>query len=213
MSATADKPAKITADAGAQRVARVYAEALYEEAEKAGAVEEVRSELDGLLKDIVGTDPSLRSLFLGGLMGREVRGETIRKAFEGRASDLLFRFLMVLNEHDRLELLRPVRAVFDELIEKRAGKVRVFVTTAIPLLDRQRERLVSQLREVTGKEPVIEAKVDADILGGLVVQVGDWRYDASVRYQLEIIRNQLIESSSHEIQAGRDRFSTADGDR
>ena len=60
------------------------------------------------------------------------------------------------------------------------------------------------------REPVLIPKVDPDILGGLIVQVGDWRYDASVRHQLDIIRNQLIESSSHEIQVGRDRFSSAD---
>jgi F-type H+-transporting ATPase subunit delta len=104
-----------------------------------------------------------------------------------------------------------VIAVYTALLEDRTGKVRVSVQTAAPLPEDQRSRLVSQLRELTKREPLLEEKVDPDLLGGLVVQVGDWRYDASVRHQLEIIRNQLIESSSHEIQTGRDRFSTAEG--
>ena len=52
-----------------------------------------------------------------------------------------------------------------------------------------------------GREPVLDARVDPDLLGGLMVQVGDWLYDASVRTRLERIRNQLIERSSHAIQS------------
>ena len=57
-----------------------------------------------------------------------------------------------------------------------------------------------------GKEPVLHTRVDPDLLGGLVVRVGDWLYDASVRTRLADIRDQVIQRSSHEIQSGRDRF-------
>jgi F-type H+-transporting ATPase subunit delta len=67
------------------------------------------------------------------------------------------------------------------------------------------------MRQATRREPDLIETVDPDLLGGLVVQVGDLLYDASVRTQLDHIRNQLTERSSHEIQAGRDRFCTDDG--
>ena len=59
---------------------------------------------------------------------------------------------------------------------------------------------------------MLATKIDPDLLGGLVVRVGDWLYDASVRTQLETIRNQIIARSSHEIQSGRNRFSSPNGD-
>ena len=71
---------------------------------------------------------------------------------------------------------------------------------------------LGQLRDLWQREPILESAVDPDLLGGLVVQVGDWLYDASVRTQLETLRNQLITRSSHEIQSGRDRFSSPVGD-
>ncbi len=208
-SAEAD-PVRLHVSPTAQRVARIYAEALYAEAKSRNALESVLGELQALLAE-VSSDSVLRSFFSGGVGGRDRREETFKKVLTGQVSDIVLHFLLVLNEHERLEVLRPVITVFATLVEERSGKVPVKVRTAAPLPDDQRERLINQLRELTRREPVLEEKIDPDLLGGLVVQVGDWRYDASVRHQLELIRNQLIESSSHEIQAGRDRFSSAEG--
>ncbi len=77
----------------------------------------------------------------------------------------------------------------------------------MPLPDDQLERLRNELRGALRREPILETRVDPDLLGGLVVQVGDWVYDSSVRSRVADIRNQLIERSSHEIQSRRNRFS------
>lgn len=84
----------------------------------------------------------------------------------------------------------------------------VEVRSAAPLSEPHAERLRHELRESFHKEPILAMKVDPDLIGGLMVKVGDWLYDASVRTQLETLRHQLIESSSHAIQSGRDRFSS-----
>jgi len=203
MSETIEPPrAAPRADAAAQRVARVYAEALLDEAQQRNAAAETLDELEGLVHDVAGADPLLASFFLGGAIGRENREAVLKAAFDGRVSDLLRNFLLVLNEHDRLDLLRPVLAAGRDLLEQRTGKVRVHVRSAVPLDDPHRERLVGELRQVTGREPVLEVRVDPDLLGGLVVQVGDWLYDVSVRARLEALRNQLIERSSHVSEIG-----------
>ena len=75
----------------------------------------------------------------------------------------------------------------------------------------ERERLAQGLRNAFQLEPVLETRIDPDLIGGLVVRIGDWLYDGSVRNKLEIIRDQIIERSSHEIQSGRDRFCTDEG--
>jgi F-type H+-transporting ATPase subunit delta len=84
----------------------------------------------------------------------------------------------------------------------------VEVRSAVPLPDDQRERLLNQLRATLQREPILQTRVDENLLGGLVVRVGDWVYDASVKTRLETIRHQLTERSSHEIQSRRDRFSS-----
>ena len=200
--------ARLAADTGAQRVAHVYAESLLAEAEKYNVVEEIRQELEDLLNQVSAPNAPIRNFFLGGLVGRDRRAVSIKKAFEGKVSPLFLNFLLVVNDHERLELLRPILNIYSVMVEERSNRVRVLVRSAVPLQDDQRERLIGQLRQMTRKEPVLTARIEPDLLGGLVVQVGDWRYDASVQHQLDLIRNQLIESSSHEIQAGRDRFSS-----
>lgn len=198
------------ADASAQRIARVYAEALLDEAQKHNAAEETLADLEVLLRDVTAADPLIASFFLGGVIGRETRANVLRDAFGGRVSDILLNFLLVLNEHDRLELLKPILLSYRTLLEERTGKVRVLVRSAEPLPDDQKDRLTGELREVLHREPVLEMSVDPNLLGGLVVQVGDWLYDASVKNRLENMRDELVERSSHEVQVGRDRFSSAD---
>jgi F-type H+-transporting ATPase subunit delta len=205
---TAPSASRIAADTGAQRIARVYAEALLAVAERHNAVDEVREELDALVNQVVPSNPVIRTFFQGGVVGRKRREAALRAALGGRVSELVLNFLLVLNNHERMELFRLIFGVYADLVEQRANRVRVLVRSAVPLPDDQRQRLIDQLRQITRKEPVLHATVDPDLLGGIVVQVGDWRYDASVRHQIDFIRNQLIESSSHEIQAGRDRFSS-----
>src|SRR5262249_56227312 len=91
--------------------------------------------------------------------------------------------------------------------DRGAGGMGVEVRSAAPLDDDQRDRLRRELQETFHLEPLLETEVDPELLGGMLVRVGDWVYDASVRTQLETIRNQIIARSSHEIQSGRNRFS------
>ena len=201
-----------TADVGAQRVARVYAEALLKAAEKQGQVEDVLDELATLVGEVFRKDPQFEEFLASGAIGRDRKAQVIRGVFEHRASSVFFNFLMVLNNHDRLGLLRPIRAAYQELYDERARRIRVVVRTAVPLPDDQRARLQQELHDTFHLEPVLETRVDPDLLGGMVVRVGDWLYDASVRTQIENLRNQLIARSSYEIQSGRNRFSAPDGD-
>lgn len=210
MSEAAAKPEHV-ADMSAQRIARVYAEALLNAAEKQGQVDNVREELDSLVKDVLSANPSFEVLLSSAAMGRKARAEVLEQVFASRASEIVYNFLQVLNDHERLDLLRAVRHAYRELVDQRAGRVRVQVQTAVALPDDQVSRLHDELRSVFHVEPVLETRVEPALLGGLRVRIGDWQYDASVRTQLEMIRQQIIARSSHEIQSRRDRFCSADG--
>ena len=195
-------------DVGAQRIARTYAEALLDAAEKRGQAQEVFEELQSLVQDVFAAAPQFEAFLASRAITARRKPPVIRAALQGRASDLLVNFLLVLNDHERLELLRPILSAYRQLHEERTRHVRVRVRSAVPLPDDQRERLVQELRARYQREPILETRVDPDLLGGLVLQVGDWVYDGSVRTRLADIRNQLIEKSSYEIQNRRDRFSS-----
>jgi F-type H+-transporting ATPase subunit delta len=195
-----------------QHVAKVYAEALLRAAAGRGQGREILEELDALIDNVFRREPALEVLLGSPAVGRESKAAVLRQTFEGRANELLVDFLLVLNAHDRLDLLGGIVRVYRDLFDRSENRMQVRVSSAAPLPDDQRQRLLDELRAAFGKEPILNLAVEPDLLGGLVVQVDDWVYDSSVRSRLEAIRKQLVERSSHAIQSGRDRFSTANGD-
>jgi F-type H+-transporting ATPase subunit delta len=200
-----------TVNVDTQRVAKVYAESLYGAASKAYQAQQVLEELQGLIGEVFKADPKVETFLTSAVVGRDRKADLIKSVFSTRSSQTFSSFLSVLNDHDRLDLLRPILVAYRELFDQRSGRIHVQVRSAQPLPDDQRERLVLELKKAFQRDPILESRVDPDLLGGLIVQVGDWLYDASVRSNLETLRSQIIERSSHEIQSGRDRFSTAVG--
>jgi F-type H+-transporting ATPase subunit delta len=199
-------------DDEARHVARVWAEALYKAAEKAGGVESVLEDLEALVGEVFRQDPGLELFFTSAAIGRDRKQQALKAAFEGRATPTFVQFLGVLNEHDRLDMLRPIAQAFRALHDRRARRLPVHVRSAVPLTDDERDRLREDVRAVAHFEPVLQETVDPDILGGLIIRIQDWVYDASVRARLLAVKNQLIERSSHGIQSGRDRFRSRAGD-
>ena len=204
-----EEPLRGTSDVGAQRIARVYAEALYGAAAKAGNVNDVLEEAHSIIYDVLRQDRNLDILITGNAVGRTAKEEILKKAFAGRATDVFLNFLLVLNHHDRLDLLRPILSALHRIDDERNNRVRVHVASAVPLGDEQRARLTAQLGRDLQANVTLDLHVDPDLLGGLVVRAGDYVYDHSVRTKLETLRKELIERSSHEIQSRRDRFSSA----
>ena len=208
MTANVEQSHRQKADVGAQRVAQTYAEALLNAAQKQNQVRETLDDFDALVGHVFYGHPDLEKFLSSMAVGREAKDKVLRSSLAGRATDLLTNFLLVVNEHDRLGLLRSILAAYREEYERRTEQMRVHVRSAVPLPDDQRERLVSELRAAYNREPVLEMKVDPALLGGLEVRVGDHLFDGSVRTRIDTLRKQLIERSSHEIQSGRDRFSS-----
>jgi F-type H+-transporting ATPase subunit delta len=169
---------------------------LLDAAAASNQADQVLEELAEFIDGVLGAAPKFEAFLVSGA-ARGRKAEVIRRAFDGRASDLFLNFLLVLNAHRRLDLLRGIRAVATELHAERAGRLRVLVTSAVPLTDDHRESLRQELRAKYRKEPVLTARVEPDLLGGLVVRVGDWLYDASVRARLETVRQQIIERGRH----------------
>jgi F-type H+-transporting ATPase subunit delta len=191
-----------------RHVARVYAQALLDAATERQQAAAVLDELNALVHEVLNRDPALEAFLASPAIGRDRKEKAIRDAFGGRSDEIFVNFLQVLNRHDRLEVIRAVAQEYRALYDEQSGRMPVQVESAVPLAADQEERLRQELRARFGREPVLATRVNPDLLGGLVVRVGDWVYDASVRNRLALIQNQLIERSSHEIQRGGDRLGS-----
>jgi F-type H+-transporting ATPase subunit delta len=174
-------------------------------------LDEVLGELEELLNTTVKSGSPLRPFFASGVINRITRGEVIRKVFDGRAHPLVVDFLMVVNDHDRLPLIGMIVFQANQLRDRRARRLPVSVSSAVPLGEDQLERVREAVRRNLQLEPIMETKVDPDLLGGVVLRVADWVFDGSIRSKLNELSKQISEKSSHEIQSGRDRFCTANG--
>ena len=198
------------ADVSARRIAKVYAAALLNSAEKDGQAETVLAELDSLVRDVFERELQLEVLLSSAAIGRHARRASLQKIFGGRASTTFISFMQVLNDHERLGLLRPILAAASAMYDERHRRLRVLVSSAVPLPDDIRQRIENGVRTFFHLEPVLIPLLDPALLGGLKVRIGDMQFDGTVRNRLDNLRDQILARSSHEIQSRRDRFSTGE---
>jgi F-type H+-transporting ATPase subunit delta len=184
----------LEATGASARLARVYAEALM--AAAGPQADAVGDDLDALVEDVLAEHPNSERFLASGAVNRKTKATVLQAAFRD-ASDVMRNFLGVLNQNNRLGLLRAVAAAYRKLRDEAAGRVRVKVTSAVPLSDDQLTKLKTTLAGRLDAEPVLDARTDPDLLGGLVVQVGDRVYDSSVRTRLNTLRTHLMASGSY----------------
>jgi F-type H+-transporting ATPase subunit delta len=104
---------------------------------------------------------------------------------------IVAKVLILLADRDRLVLLKDVATVYRDLLAERQNVVHAEVTSAEPLSDDRIHAIEQRLATLTGKRVSMTAKVDKDIIGGMVARVGSTIYDASIATQLKKIRDRL----------------------
>lgn len=208
MAAASEARHEMVFDVGSQQVGRVYAEALLGAASKQNKAEIIHDQLDSLVDDLFAASPEFERFLASGAIRRHAKKEMIASTLEGKADPLFVNFLMVLNDNDRLNAIRPIRAAYRGLYDRQQHRIRVKVRAAAPLDSDQETRLKNELNEEFKLDPILDIRIDPELLGGMIVQVGDLVFDGTVRTKLDRLRNQLMVRSSHEIQSQRNRFSS-----
>jgi F-type H+-transporting ATPase subunit delta len=188
-------------------VSRRYAEALIRAAEREGAVDQVLDELAELEHDVLEPNPRFAQVLASSRVSAPQKDRILVDLLENRASSLLLRFLRVLNRHERLAYMGAVAQAARAIWDKRHARIPVQVRSAFPLDEGQLQALTARLTRMTGATPILQVSTDPELIAGLVVQVGDIRYDASAKSRLAQLRQRLIEGKTHEIQSRRDQFS------
>lgn len=181
-------------DVDSERAATIYATALLNVAQAQGQAVEVFQDLQHLMDDVLAKKPEVAEFFRSAAVGRDRKAEVLKKAFgPDNVHPLLAQFLLVLNDHDRLDLLGAVLIQGQRIYLRRGNKFLVDVASAVPLTEPEQERVQALLAKITGAEPVLYYRVEPDLVGGLVIRTGSWLFDGSVRGRLATLREILFE--------------------
>ncbi len=171
-------------------VDRVYANALFEAARERGRLEPVREEL----AQVVAAEaevPELRELLRNPQLDPRARASALEAVLAG-GEELLRNFLLVLADKGRTGSLEEIGREFERLIAKHEGIVHAELTTAVELSDEEAQALLRQIEDASGHKVEAKRSVDPGLIGGIVLQVGSHRLDASVRGRLERLRRELV---------------------
>jgi F-type H+-transporting ATPase subunit delta len=183
-------------------IAGTYARALLSLAQRSDEVDRVGEELAGVV-EVLDRAPDLEGFFASPLVAPAARRAAVEKLLRGRASDLLVDALQVANDKGRLNLLRSIDTAYHRELEDLRGRIGVRVGSAIPLSAALRERLRAAASRYTGREAVLEERVDPELLGGLVLEIGDRKIEASVAGRLHRTHQRLIDRGAQELHSGR----------
>lgn len=173
-------------------VAKRYANALYQVANEKGFVDQVGADLQ-LISETLTKTPEFVTLLQSPKVSLEQKKELITSAF-AQVQSITKNFLYVIVDGHREEILADVSKEFTKLADDAKGLVEVVVTSAAPLDDAERANVTATFTKILGKQIRIQEKVDTNLLGGMVVQVGDRLYDGSVKNKLERFQLALKET-------------------
>jgi F-type H+-transporting ATPase subunit delta len=176
-----------------EEIAQVYARSLFEVAREQGKLDEIREQL-GQFADALTSDHDLQVFFFSPYFSTKEKEEGLDRALDG-ADPVLVNFLKLLIENHRMPVIFRVRRDFDALWEEENRLLPVSVTSAVELDKDTVRQIGDRIAQQTGRKVQLSANVDPDILGGMVVRVGNQVLDASVRNRLEQLRKQVARAA------------------
>jgi F-type H+-transporting ATPase subunit delta len=168
---------------------RMYARALFEAAKEKGRLAEVREELGDFVAAIDAV-PELDSMLRNPQLDPRAKAQALEDVLGG-ADVLLRNFLLLTVEKNRAGQLREIHREFERLMAAEERRLTVEVTTAYELSDDEAKQIVGQIEQASGRPVDATRSVDPDLIGGIILQAGSLRVDASVRSRLERLRREL----------------------
>jgi ATP synthase F1 delta subunit len=176
-----------------EEIARVYAEALFESAKDRDKLDAIRDQL-AEFTDAMSSDRDLQVFFFSPYFSSAEKRDGIERAVSG-ADDEFVNFLELLAEKHRMPAIFRIRARFEELYAEENKQLEVNVTSAIELDSSVVEQVGKEIEKQTGRTVELSSSVDRDVLGGLVLRVGNVVLDASLRNKLEKMRREIARAA------------------
>jgi len=174
-----------------ETVARNYAETLFELASRNDALQSYGDAVETVAK-LIDEDAKFRLFMETPRIDDADKKAVIKKVFADSLPKHVVNFVLVTIDKRRQRLLRSISQQYHSLLDTHMGRAHVQVTVARPLDDATREVITEKLSAALGKEAIPHVRVDAGIVGGLVVRTGDTIYDGSIRRRLDGMRKRLL---------------------
>jgi ATP synthase F1 delta subunit len=176
-----------------EEIARSYSEALFRVAKDKGKLDEIHEQL-GAFTDAMDSDRELQIFFFSPYFSSAEKTEGLSRAVEGAEPELV-NFLELLIDKHRVPVIFRIRRQFDELWAEENKLLDVTVTSAVELDPDVVKKLGAEIEQQTDRRVELTSNVDEELLGGLVLQVGNMVLDASVRNRLERLRREIASAT------------------
>jgi F-type H+-transporting ATPase subunit delta len=168
---------------------RMYARALYQAAKEKDRLDAVREEL----ADFVQAQrevPELRELLRNPQLDHRIKASALEELLGGD-EELVRNFLLLLAEKNRAGEVEEIGREFEQMVALEEGILDVELTTAVELSDEEARDVIKLIEKASGRKVEASRRVDSDLIGGIVLQAGSMRLDASVRGRLNRLRTEL----------------------
>ena len=176
-----------------EEIARVYANALFAAAKDRGKLDAIRDAL-GQFTEALERSDELRLFLFSPYFSSAEKVEGLKRVVTDAEPEFL-NFLELLLEKGRMPVIFRIRRSYDALRDKENKRIGVTVTSAVELDPEIAKRIGAEIEEQTGNTVELSSRVDPDILGGLVVQVGNMVLDTSIRNRLEKLRKSVASAA------------------
>ena len=171
-------------------VARRYARALNEDAAQKNAVKNVDDDIAMIQESLAGS-PELRRFFSDPMINSDKKESVISALFEKKVHKITYAFLQLLAKKRREDILPDILQAYTDLRNEQSGIIEALVRVAYPLNDKEESKVKDSIEALTGKQVSLKTEVDASIMGGIIIRVGDMVYDGSVKHQLNTLKDRL----------------------
>jgi F-type H+-transporting ATPase subunit delta len=176
-----------------EEIASVYARSLFEVARDHERLDVVREQL-GQLADALEADQQLQVFFFSPYFSTQEKKDGLHSAVSD-ADPVVVNFLELLIEKHRMPVLFRIRRTFDQLWREHNRLLPVSVTSAVALDEATVRQIGDRIAQQTGRRVDLTARVEPDILGGIIVRVGNSVLDASIRHRLDKLRRQVARAA------------------
>ncbi|HET8955866.1 MAG TPA: ATP synthase F1 subunit delta [Solirubrobacterales bacterium] len=173
--------------------ARVYAEALFEVGRDKGKLDSLQQQLSEFT-DAVDRNRELQVFFFSPYLSSAEKKEGIERAITGAEPELINFLELLVDKHRMTEIFR-IRREFEELWKRENRRIDVTVTSAVELDPAVVEKIGQEVERQTGEKVDLSSSVDSNILGGIVLRVGNMVLDASIRSRLEKLRKSVAQAA------------------
>lgn len=173
-----------------QVVAQRYADALFDLAKGQGTLDQVDGDLAGLVS-VMHDHPDLATIWNSPIVSTEDKKATLRQLFEGKIDAMVLNTLLLMFDNKRGETVGALQEAFRDRFNDHRKRTQVKVKAAMPLDEREERELQEQLAKTTGREIRMQVAIDPELIGGMVVTIGDQVIDNSLKGRLEALAHTL----------------------